>query len=88
MIISFCSSGTALASDSAKVGCRSVFFFSSFLQLIFLIFYLGIECVAQISVYFLCQANSTHMLNLLSALANGVQAHHSYHLMLFQLVAA
>ena len=27
MIISFYSSGTALASDSVKVGCRSVFFF-------------------------------------------------------------
>ena len=44
----------------SKLAASQCLFFS-FLKLIFLISYYRSECVAQISIYFLCQANSSHM---------------------------
>ena len=76
LIISFNSSGTSLASDSFKVDCKSALFFQ-FLADDFLDFLFGgFECFVQISVYFLCQANSCNMFSLVSTLADGIPDYH------------
>ena len=54
---------------ASKFAASQCLFFS-FLQRIFLISYLGVECVAQIFVYFFRQEDLGRMLNLVSTLAN------------------
>ena len=80
LVISFHSSGTALDFDSFEVGCKSVAFLQ-FLAADFLDFLLGGSVRCTDFCLFPFSSKLDYMLNLVSTLANGVQDHHSYHLM-------